>query len=289
MGYLRSRLLPVAVLSAVGAGLLVAPALLGVHRVPAPEAGPLDLADYRAALEAAVVEGGVRYDRIHEEPGALARFLGGLARIGPRSNPERFPTTPERLAYYLNAYNALVLQGIVVHGVKSTLHEVRGTIEPTPGFGFFWATRFTLDGEDVHLYGLENEVIREFGDARIHAAINCASRSCPPLRPEPFEAARLDEQLDDAARGWVADPNHVRIDEQGVRLNPIFDWFRTDFEAHAEKLGEPPTVLAWIAHHLPPERAEAMRAAEADGTPVRFFTYDWSLNRAPEDASKEGR
>lgn len=280
MGYLRKRVVPVALVSLVGTVLLAGPGLLGIHRVEPPPAAEYDLADYREALALAVTSTGVRYTALKQNPAPLARFLGALARVGPKSTPRRFATAPEQLAYALNAYNALVLHGVLAHGIQGSVHQVHGPIEPVPGFGFFYSTRFVLDGEDVHLHGLEGDLRAHNVDARIHAVLNCASRSCPPLGPVPFEAATLDAQLEAATRAWVSDPKHVRVDEDAIVLNPIFDWYADDFRAHTEKLHVEPTVTAWIAYHLPEPAAEALRDAAAKGLPLQYFEYDWSLNAA---------
>lgn len=295
MASLHRRWWAPALLSVGVALALVAPRLLGVHAVPVPSVpGPPELAydDWGAALAATVRPDGVDYPAFVSEGEAFLRFVHGLSAVGPKSTPERFATEPERLAYYLNAYNALAVHGVLYHGVRATVHEVHGALEPTPGFGFFWAQRFTLDGETVHLYELENDVVRPFGDARIHAALNCASASCPPLGPEPFVPERLDAQLDAATRAWVADPEHVRVTDTEVRLNPIFDWYAEDFAEHAERLGVGTAVTDWIAHYLPERSARSLREAVAEGRPIRYPAYDWSINAArpapgAEDVAEE--
>lgn len=282
MSYVRTRVLPVAIISAVGALFLVAPPLLGIHAVPVPKGPPVEprLEDWQAALDVAVEPSGVDYEALlgHRDP--LLRFVQGLATHGPRTDPDAYGTQPERLAYYLNAYNALVLFGVLVHRPPASVHDVHGVIEPVPGFGFFWAQRFTLDGERVNLYDLEHDVIRELGDARIHAAINCASRSCPPLRPSPFRATNLDEQLDRATREWVGSSRGVVVEDDAISLSAIFEWYEEDFEAHARALGVGETVLDWILHYANAPLEAEIRAALEAGWPVRHRPYDWRLNRA---------
>jgi hypothetical protein len=283
MSYARSRVVPVAVFTLLGGLALATPPLLGVHTVPVPR-GPevaYDLDDYAAALDLAVTSSGtVDYRRLREAPDRLLAFVEALATHGPRSTPDRFATPPEKLAYYINAYNALVLYAVLVHRPESSVHEVHGVIEPVAGFGFFWAQRFRLDGERTNLYDLENDVIRELGDARVHAAINCASRSCPPLRPEPFRASDLESALDDATRAWVRSPKGVRVEDGAIVLNAIFDWYAEDFRTHAEALGAGDGVLDWIGRYLEGEKARAFAAARRAGGEVRFAPYDWGLNRA---------
>lgn len=270
----------------VGTGLLSIKAL-GLRSVE-PNAEPFEQPsngfDYRwwdAALGRWVAGQGVDYDAVLSEEPGLRRFIATIASIGPRTSPERFATEPARLAYYINAYNALVLFGVVESWPIDTVHDVRGWLNPRDGFGFFYGLRFPLDGGSVNLYDLENETIRGFGDARIHAAINCASRSCPALMPYAFEPATLDDQLDEVTKRFVSDTTHVQVDEdrEEIQLSAIFDWYRADFEEHARRLGRPATVLDFIeAFATPSLRARIQQARQSDFELV-FRNYDWALNR----------
>ena len=106
-----------------------------------------------------------------------------------------------------------------------------------------------------------------------HAAIVCASLSCPPLRREPYRAATLDAQLEDNVRRWLEDPRKgVRIDRSARRLylSPILDWFAEDF-------GD--GVLPFVAAHLTSQDAAWIRA-QGKALRVRYLHYDWRLNDA---------
>lgn len=223
----------------------------------------------------------VDYQAVLHEENDLRRFVATFEVAGPRSTPERFSTEPERLAYYINAYNALVLLGVVDNWPIDTVHEVGGWLDPRPGFGFFYGLRFPLDDRLTNLYELENEVIRAFADARIHAAINCASESCPALVPHAFEPVTLDTQLDEAMRSFCSTSPHVVVDEKSkqIQLSAIFEWYRSDFEEHARRLGRPATIVDFIAAFARPGVASAIERARAAEFEVVFQPYDWSLNR----------
>lgn len=283
----RTRFVLLAAVTFLSALALVTPRLLGFHTVPLPRGPevPYALEDWSSALEVAVRPEGIDYPALRDRRDPLLRFVKAMSTHGPETAPEAFPTRPDRLAYFLNAYNALVLYAVIVHQPPNSVQEVHGLIEPTGGFGFFYAQGFELDGARSNLYDLENTVIRTLGDARIHAALNCASASCPPLAAHPFSAARLDAELDRAARAWVALPDHVRIEPEALALSAIFDWYAEDFEAHARDLGGT-TLLDWVEHYLDGERLAAFRAAREDGRPVRFMRYDWNLNRATEGSTR---
>ena len=240
-----------------------------------------DYAWWNEALGRWVQPGGVDYDAVRAGEGELRRFVATLGTMGPRATPERFTTEPERLTYYINAYNALVLFAVVDNWPIDSVHDVRGWLDPRAGFGFFYGLRFPLDGRHINLYDLENEVIRGFIDARIHAAINCASKSCPVLMPYAFMPARLDDQLDAVTRSFCSNSPHVRVDDEAgeIQLSAIFEWYQTDFEEHARRLGRPATIVDFIlAFATPGVAAEVERARNADFEVV-FQPYDWGLNR----------
>ena len=246
----------------------------------APARG-FDYGWWNAALGRWVHAGGVDYDAVRSEEADLRRFIAMLGKIGPRTTPQRFTTEPDRLAYYVNAYNALVLFAVVDNWPIDTVHDVRGWLDPRAGFGFFYGLQLPLDGGAINLYDLENEVIRGFVDARIHAAINCASKSCPALMPYAFEPARLDDQLDAVTRDFCSNPPHVRVDAEAeeIQLSAIFDWYQTDFEEHARRLGRPATIVDFILAFATPDVAAEVERAQSAGFEVVFQPYDWALNR----------
>lgn len=217
-------------------------------------------------------EGRVDYAALVKQRAPLDRVVAALAAIGPKSTPRRYRTRAQKLAYYINAYNALVLFGVVRNWPITSVRDVHGPIEPRAGFGFFWALRFRLDGETVNLHSLENDVIRQFGDARIHAAINCASVSCPRLAGSTYRATTLQTQLDAAAQRFAAlASRHVRIDStrRRIGISAIFAWYANDFAGDA---------LDWIARYARAEdRAQLARARAAKFT-LHTLPYDWSLN-----------
>ena len=171
---------------------------------------------------------------------------------------------------------------MVSHWPIESVQDVRRFVEPAGGFTFFYGLHFRLDGGTTSLADLENDLIRAQGDARIHAAINCASRSCPSLQARPFEAATLNEQLEEVTRAFCNDTRHVRLDSEArtVQLSRIFDWFGSDFEQHAQRLDRPPDVLAFVEAFAEPELELQLGRARQEGWEREFVDYDWSLNRS---------
>ncbi|MDH3225176.1 MAG: DUF547 domain-containing protein, partial [Gemmatimonadota bacterium] len=118
---------------------------------------------------------------------------------------------------------------------------------------------------------IEHEIIRPLGDPRIHFAINCAARSCPPLVQEAYVADRLDEQLDGRVRAFMADPAHYRLDGRSLTVNKVLDWFGDDF-------GGPEGLKAFFAGYATGDAATVLTDPE---TTVSYFDYDWTLNDIP--------
>lgn len=236
------------------------------------ESLPFSHADWTDVLERFVDdEGLVDYAGLAANRAVLDRYLRSIeAPAGPESEVELFHTPYDALAYYINAYNAHVVAGVLERGPD--IDSVWGPLGT--GFGFFTRYEIVVDGEKTNLKKFEEDtILAGFREPRVHAALNCASISCPRLRREAYVGRRLDEQLDAAVREWVNDPAHVQIDfEEGkVRLNEIFDWFSEDFVRHGRERGlEDPTVLDFVNHFRD--------TPVPDGLEVEFLDYNKGLN-----------
>jgi hypothetical protein len=191
------------------------------------------------------------------------RLLTNLARTSPSSLPSR----EERLALWINAYNILAIQVVLDRYPLDDIRDAGSLIRPV------WKrTAGIVGGQSVSLAWIEHEVLRPMGEPRIHGAIVCASVSCPSLHREPFSAAHLDAQLDDAMRHLLADPDKgLRVDRESNKLwlSRIFKWFSADFDEHGGVLG----VIARYA--APDERRWLERNPEPR---LRYLDYDWQLN-----------
>ncbi len=269
--------------------------LLGFRSVDFPSDHPLRsydqvLVEYDAILRAIVTPDGVDYARLATTRGPSGATITDVAeafgRIGPERTPTRFADENARRAYYLNAYNALVLAAVGQFAPTASIHEIRGPIEPKAGFGFFFALRFLLDGSRTSLYALEHDIIRAFGDPRVHAAINCASRSCPPLPGHALRAATLHSDLEQLTRAFVQSPHQVRVDGEHVSLSALFLWYWADFVPGADSGGmssEPASIRApgGIEHYplAPLRRFLTQYGARLPPEAEEFVVmpYDWSL------------
>jgi len=244
---------------------------------PAGDAVAFDHGDWNEVLSRFVdAAGRVDYEALARDREPLDRYLEQIAETGPYSTPERFPTQAHELAYYVNAYNALVFKG-VLDGDLDADSVWRGLV---PGYSFFVGRKFVLDGQSTNLRKLENKVVRaRYGDARVHAALNCASVSCPRLPTTAFEPGRLERELDAAMTEFVSNEANVRIDEASrtVFLSKIFDWYRKDFLADEREAGNSqPTLIDYV------NRFRGEESPVPGDYTVRFLDYDKALNRSTD-------
>ena len=221
---------------------------------------------YAALLKDVVTPDGlVRYDVLGEPPRcrSLQEIVAAYAKADLPSGDD------EKMAFLCNAYNVNVLKMVV----GDTAKEDFTSVMDIPGF--FDTLSITVAGKQMTLNALENEHIRPIGDPRIHAALVCAAMSCPPLRGEPYTAKRLDEQLNDQCRRWINDRTKIRVDEKGLGVSMIMQWYGDDFSV--EPYGGVVGFVRAFAEPLGPIRLRLLRE---DKPQVHFLKYNWRLNRA---------
>lgn len=206
-------------------------------------------------------------DALPQQRARLAAYRDRLEAVDPD-----LLSRAEALAYWLNLYNAgaLDLAATAQLGSAETVLRVRGAFAAT------WAT---VAGEDLSLNDIEHGKIRRFGDPRIHGALVCGSASCPTLRYEPFEGPRLDAQLDDQMRTFLAGGGAATDRSDGVlRLSRVFRWYGGDFTrprrmptwVPARRTNLRQVVAAWLGED------DARWVANA-APRVEFSPYDWGL------------
>jgi hypothetical protein len=246
-------------------------------------AAAFDHGPWKELLQSHVVElrGGqatqVDYAGIRRDGSQLARYLAATSAVS-RAEFDRWPA-PEQLAFLINAYNAWTVELIVRADPKIASIRDLGSLLQSP-----WKKRFIpLLGETRSLDEIEHELIRGSGryrEPRIHFAVNCASVGCPALRREPYVAARLDSQLEDATRQFIGDRTRNRVSGESLQVSSIFKWYREDFETgwrDARRLG---AFLALYGAALGLDEAQRRRLVAGDMS-ISFLDYDWRLNRVP--------
>jgi len=240
-------------------------------------AAPVDHSAFDALLRAHVtMEGRVDYDAF-----ARARdFRSYLERLALASLDGQGES--DRLAFWINAYNAYTIEQINAHGERVSIRNIRRTLGLLPLKGPWSERMVRAAGRELTLDEVEHEIVRkEFREPRIHFALVCAAVSCPPLRREAYTGDRLDAQLEDQARLFLraSDKNRVDVGSETVFVSSIFAWYREDFGGSNEALGR------YLARYWPEGKERALLLSGRFR--LRETRYDWSLNGVP--AGKPGR
>jgi len=219
---------------------------------------------FDGVLQDHVSNGSVKYPDLAND----SRFNIYINQLN-RGDPNSLPTREDRLAFWINAYNAFAIKGIVDgYSPQTTIGQ----------WQYFIGRQYQVGGESLNLYDLEQAIlIHDFQEPRIHFSIVCASQSCPKLRSEAFLPDQLEAQLNDNARRFINDSTKNRLDRQQkvAYLSKIFDWFTEDFVAHSGSLTH------YVSQFV--RDPELARDLQTTTYKVEFLDYDWTLNGIPPD------
>ena len=231
--------------------------------VPPSVAAVPDNAPFDAVLAARAKNGGFDYAGVTgQDKKRLAAYLANMGDADPsKMSPE------EKKAFYINAYNAVAIQTVLEHYPVKSILDIDGS---------FKKLTHRVGGEMLTLDAIETK-LREANDSRIHFAIVCASKSCPPLAGRAFTVQGVSAELDRQGRAFVGDPTKNRIDRAGgkIALSHIFFWNRKEFERdgagsltkQVAKFVADPAAASWVGAQPDPSK-------ESD-----FLEYDWTLNQ----------
>lgn len=224
-------------------------------------AGPsVDHGIYAALLKKYVKDGRVDYRGFKTVEKKLDSYLNILEKVDTGSlSPD------EQFAFYINAYNAWTIRLILTGypGIESI--KDLGSLFQSP-----WKKKICrIDGKLLTLDEIEHEILRpRFKDPRVHLAINCASKGCPPLYPEPFSGSYLDRQLDAAAAAFINDPERNRLEGNILYVSKIFKWFSEDFKDD---------IIGFFRKYAQGNLKTGLDKLEPP-VEIRYLDYDWSLN-----------
>lgn len=211
-----------------------------------------------AVVQQAVKGRRVDYDAVAKQRKALQAYLARVAKADVKA----LPSDAARLAFYTNAYNALVLEAVLSSGRPDSVLKVPG---------FFDKQSYEVAGERLTLNALEETKIRAAKDPRVHFVVNCASNDCPPLARRAYTAKGWASALEQQTKAFLARPGEVAIDDdkKTVTVTKLFDWYQKDW-------GDEAKVRAFLARSLP------KAAAKLQDPSYRIVTreYDWGLNQA---------
>ncbi len=251
------RILRSLVASAVALAFLI-PASGG--RGEAAGAPPVDNRIYAELLAKYVENGRVNYAGFKRDEARLDQYLKVLEQV----DPERLPRE-EQFAFFINAYNAWTIKLILTGYPGVTSIKDLGSLFQSP-----WKKEFVrINGKTLTLDDIENTILRpRFKDPRVHFAINCASKSCPPLSAEPYLGAVLDAQLNRSTRDFLNNPANYRLDHDTFWVSSIFKWFAEDFNKD---------VVGFYLNFAQGELKQKLQTGR-DRIDVAYLDYDWSLN-----------
>lgn len=206
-------------------------------------------------------KGLVDYKGLKNNPGELKSYLKILENNPPNETWSR----NEKLAYWINVYNAFTLDLILEHYPVSSIKDIGSTIQ-IPFVNTPWDIKFIKIGnEEYDLNNIEHGIIRkEFDDPRIHFALVCAAISCPKLQREAYTPEKLDQQLTNAAEEFLSNPekNEIRSEKSAV-LSKIFSWYGGDFTKHQ-------SLSAYVSKYS--------RINLSEDAKISYKDYDWTLN-----------
>ncbi|GAB3586867.1 DUF547 domain-containing protein [Hymenobacter daeguensis] len=199
-------------------------------------------------------EGKVNYAAIQRNPELLDALLSDIADFDVKK-----AEMADQYAFYLNAYNILVI-GEIVRNYPLT------SVQNMPGF--FNRTRMRVGGEQLTLDQIETDKLRKiYDDPRLHFALVCGTNSCPRLNRTAYVGKLLFVQLNNQAKFALLDPNYVKVDDatKMVRLPEIFKWYETDFSASGK------TGVMYVNQFRKEHRVPTWYAVE-------YYSYNWTLN-----------
>lgn len=227
--------------------------LLTVLAMPAKASGGF-YTSVTELLQAHVRQGQVNYSSLRQQQAQLQRVLRQVATydLSKASNSAR-------KAFYINAYNLLVLQQVLEHYPLQSVMDVKG---------FFDEKTYMVAGERLTLNELEKQkLLKPYPDARLHFALVCAAKSCPPLRDTAYTPAEVEQQLQDQAERTLQSSTFIKTGKGQVLVSEILKWYADDF------LQEAPSLLAYINRY----RKNKIPA----NTKLSYYTYNWALNDVP--------
>ena len=215
---------------------------------------------YGELLQKYVKNGVVDYQGFKKEEAKLDQYLSVLEKTDTKVLSRN-----DQFAFYINAYNAWTIKLILgaYPGIKSI--KDLGSLFKSP-----WKTKIArIDGEVLTLDNIEHDILRpRFKDPRIHFAVNCAAKSCPPLRSEAYRGDVLDQQLTEMTEAFINDPKRNRLEGKTLYVSSIFKWYSEDFNND---------IVGFFMKYTREELRERLKKNQKE-IKVEYLDYDWSLN-----------
>lgn len=218
---------------------------------------------YGDILHRYVHDGRVDYSGLKKNEAQLDAYLQHLAVTDPDQM-----TTNDRFALYINGYNAYTIK-LILNNFKNG-HPPASIKDIGNFFSSPWSVKLAnIAGTTYTLDNIEHDILRpSFQDPRVHFAINCASKSCPPLLAQPYSGETLDQQLEAATTAFINNRQANRLQGSTLYISAIFKWFAKDFN------NDP---ISFFKYYAKGDLKKGLNVHN-DGIKIQYLDYDWSLN-----------
>ena len=209
-----------------------------------------------------VLFNGVDYGELRLD-GSFSKLVNDLALYSPAN----LKSHDGKLAFWINVYNVFAVKIVADNYPVQSIKDIGGL------FKSVWKLEAGIvGGKGYSLNEIEHQILRKMREPRIHAAIVCASISCPDLSKDVFDSKNINKQLDSTMKIFLANPEKgMKVDAQGKRifLSLIFDWFEEDFKISGG-------VLKFIEPYIPLNYQQIFKSRNAS---ISYMRYNWSLNK----------
>ena len=217
----------------------------------------------------------VDYSGFQQDQKALSTYLNSLSSL--TNTQFKNLTNEQQLAFLINAYNAWTVELIL-----SKYPDLESIKDLGGFFSSPWKKEFiSLLGEMRSLDDIEHNLIRgseRYRDARIHFAVNCASIGCPALRAQAYVGEKLDAQLEEQTKLFLADETRNRFSDNELQVSSIFKWYREDFEKGWSGFDSLEGFFNQYADVLGLSQNQRSQLTAGD-LDIDFLEYDWRLNK----------
>ncbi len=229
----------------------------------------------------------VDYQKLVGDP-LYQSFIGLVGEL-QKYDFQQLSTQDEKLAFWINLYNALVIDAVIKENIRESVTESRLGI-----LAFFQKAAYSVNGLRFSLTDIEHGVLRgnsgfpyfpapHFGpsdpridaviqpfDPRIHFALNCASNSCPPIGI--YTPEKIQQQLDLATRNFINSDLVIQSDLNKISISKIFRWYQVDF-------GGEFGILSFLSKFISDEKGKCWIINNQHSIQIQYHPYDWGLNK----------
>lgn len=194
--------------------------------------------------------GNVNYAGFKRDKVKLKKYLDQLKKAKPNKLSRN-----EQVAFWINAYNAHTINLVVQKYPITSIMKLNG--------GKVWTTKkLSIGGRTITLSNIEkNILIKKYKEPRVHFAVNCAAKSCPPLMNKAWTGAKLNADLNRMTKKFISNKKFNKISGKSAKLSKIFDWYKKDFG----------NVATFI------NRYSSSKISKK--TTITYFKYNWNLNK----------